>query len=72
MPYQSQSESELDRSIGRLMKLRKKLGASDNLFDPVLSKPKGMHGNTFRKLEQSLAEETFCGFLPVIKKKLGL
>jgi hypothetical protein len=31
-------------------KIRQRLGASNNLFEPVWEKPKGMHWKTFERL----------------------
>ncbi len=32
-------------------KVRRRLGASDDLFEPIWEKPKGMHWRTFRRLQ---------------------
>jgi hypothetical protein len=33
-------------------KIRERLGASNNLFEPVWDKPKGLHWNTFERMRQ--------------------
>jgi hypothetical protein len=33
-------------------KIRERLGASNNLFEPVWEKPKGMHWKTFERLQE--------------------
>ena len=50
LPYGSQNEAYLDRMHRKARKIRKRLGASDNLTEPVLFKPKGMHQKTFDRL----------------------
>lgn len=50
LPYGSQNEIYLDRMHRKARKIRKRLGASDNLTEPVLFKPKGMHQKTFDRL----------------------
>jgi hypothetical protein len=52
IPYGSQCEGTLERRYRALRKLRRRLGASMNLFDSVdpWRKPKGMHGRTFQRL----------------------
>jgi len=50
LPYGSQQETYLDRMQRKARKIRKRLGASDNLFEPVWEKPKNMHWETFNRL----------------------
>ena len=50
LPYGSQSEGPRDRWMRIARKIRRRLGASENLFDTVWSKPKGMHWATFERL----------------------
>ena len=37
----------IDRLIRKARKIRKKVGASDDLQEPIWRKPKGMHQKTF-------------------------
>ena len=50
LPYATQREEKIDRLIRKLRKMRRRVGASTNLSIPILSKPKGMHWQTFRRL----------------------
>lgn len=50
LPYLSQRESEIDRLICKLRKIRKKVNASSNLSVPIVFKPKSMHWKTFDHL----------------------
>lgn len=50
LPYGSQHERELDRMLRRARQIRKRLGASENLLEPIDEKPKGMHWDTFQRL----------------------
>jgi len=50
LPYASQHESYSDRMMRKARKIRERLGASNNLFEPVWDKPKGMHWNTFERM----------------------
>jgi len=47
LPYGSQTEMRIDRLIRKARKIRKKVGASDDLQEPIWRKPKGMHQKTF-------------------------
>jgi len=51
-PYGSQQEGRLDRLYRKARKIRRKLGATGNLTEPVWRKPKGMHWRTFERLMQ--------------------
>ena len=48
--YTSQQESETDRMMRKQRKIRKSLGASNNLSMPIWRNPKGMHWKTFHRL----------------------
>ena len=50
LTYASQQENEEYRMIRKTRKIRERLGASDNLFEPIWEKPKGMHQKTFDRL----------------------
>jgi hypothetical protein len=52
LPYGSQSETPQDRRYRKVRKIRKRLGVSGNLMDPLWpwKKPKGMHWRTWEQL----------------------
>jgi hypothetical protein len=50
LPYKSQNESASDRNIRRVRSVRRLLGASDNILEPIVIKPKGMHWRRFESL----------------------
>ena len=49
LTYASQQESEKNRYMMKVKKIRQRLGA-DNLFQPIIFKPKNMHQTTFDRL----------------------
>ncbi len=50
--YSSQQESKADRFMRKARKIRKRLGASNNLMEPILFKPNNMHQKTFDRLRR--------------------
>jgi len=52
LTYASQSEDILSRTQRKARKIRERLGASENLTEPLWRKPKGMHWKTFERLRQ--------------------
>lgn len=52
LTYTSQQECREDRLRRKARKIRKRLGASNNLFEPILFKPKYMHQKTFDRLRK--------------------
>lgn len=56
LSYGSQSEIYSDRMMRKARKIRRRLGASENLWDPILEKPKGMHWRTFDRLVEDERE----------------
>ncbi len=50
LTYASQQESRADRLMQKARKIRERLGASNNLMEPILFKPKNMHQKTFDRL----------------------
>ena len=50
LPYSSQRESDIDRLVRKMRKIRRQLGASSNISMPIPFKPKGMHWKTFEYL----------------------
>jgi hypothetical protein len=57
LTYPSQLESASYRLMRKARKIRERLGADNNLFMPVIAKPKGMHWQTFVRLK--LTEQHF-------------
>ncbi len=52
LTYASQNEVKVDRLNHKMRKLRSKVGcSSDDLISPFPDKPKGMHWDTFDRLE---------------------
>ena len=52
LSYQCQGESLSDRAMRKARRIRRKLDASMSLMEPIWSKPKGMHWETFNRLKQ--------------------
>jgi ribosomal protein L37E len=50
--YQSQRETSSNRLFRKARKMRRRLGASMNLTEPVWRKPKGMHWRIFERLRE--------------------
>jgi len=50
LPYKCQNETASDRNIRRVRSVRRLLGASDNILEPITSKPLGMHWDRFGRL----------------------
>jgi len=50
LTYASQQESRGDRLMRKARKIRERLGASNNLMESILFKPKNMHQKTFDRL----------------------
>lgn len=49
LTYSSQKESEADRLMRKVRKIRRRIGASENLTKPIMSKPKNMHWKTYNR-----------------------
>lgn len=62
LTYQSRNESRFDRSLRKARKVRTRLGASRDLFEPIMGKPKGMHWGTFETLEMEARMTTIRAF----------
>jgi len=50
LAYRSQNESDHARLFRKARKLRRRIGADEDLTRPILFKPKGMHQKTFDRL----------------------
>ena len=64
LAYNSQRQSAFDRAISRAQAIRRKLGGSGNLIEPLPWKPKRMHWRTYQRLcsEAAQRERVFLGF----------
>lgn len=71
LPYASQNETYMDRMMRKARKIRRRLGASESLFDPISEKPKGMHLRTFERLEGEEREANQASTF-AMAEKLGL
>ncbi len=52
LAYSSQHEGPSDRLLRKARKIRERLGASDNLLEPIMFKPVNMHQKTFDRLRR--------------------
>ena len=52
LTYASQQEGRVDRLMRKAWKIRERLGASMDLTESILFKPKGMHQRTFDRLRK--------------------
>jgi len=52
LTYASQQEGRADRLMRKARKIRERLGASNNLMESILFKPKNMHQKTFNRLRK--------------------
>jgi hypothetical protein len=71
LTYASQREHKEARMMRKARKIRNRLGASDNLFEPIWDKPKYMHQVTFDRLkhEAEVANRLSWGNLEKIYAK---
>ena len=51
LTYNCKQEQPVDRLIRKQRKLRSRLGATDDLSEPIWAKPKNMHWKTFERLK---------------------
>jgi hypothetical protein len=52
LAYASQKQGPHLRLIGKVMKIRMRLGGSPNLFEPFPDRPKGLHRKTYERLRK--------------------
>ena len=71
LAYQSQHESLRYRALHRARTIRRKLGGSISLAEPIPSKPKGMHWFTYARFSAEEAEAS-ARFRPKIGLQLTL
>ncbi len=58
LPYASQFETYSGRMMRKVRKIRRRLGTSISLLEPIRERPKGMHRVTFQRLAQTEAMTT--------------
>jgi hypothetical protein len=71
LAYGSQQESRADRLMRKARKIRHRLGASDDLFEPIWLKPKNMHWKTFDRLRKEAVHANNLSWL-LMGKRLGI
>ena len=69
--YASQHESMPDRLMRKARKIRKILGASNNLTEQILFKPKGVHQTTFDRLRRE-ADQASLLSLTIMARRDGI
>ncbi|MBC8316685.1 MAG: hypothetical protein H8E41_02195 [Desulfobulbaceae bacterium] len=68
--YDSQQENTADRLMRKARKIRRRLGGSNNLMEPILFKPKNMHQKTFDRLRKEADSATNLSCL-IIRQRFG-
>jgi hypothetical protein len=71
LTYSSQQESKPDRLMRKARKIRARLGASADLSEPILFKPKHMHQKTFDRLRRE-ADRAATLSLVIMGQRLGM
>ena len=71
LAYSSQQEGKVDRLMRKARKIRLRLGASDNLSETILFKPKHMHNKTFNRLRREAEQANALSWM-LMGQKLGL
>ncbi|MFX0095722.1 MAG: hypothetical protein ACFFBD_28550 [Candidatus Hodarchaeota archaeon] len=69
--YSSQQESRPDRLMRKARKIRKRLGASKNLMESILFKPKNMHQKTFDRLRREAEHANNLSWI-IMGQRLGI
>ena len=60
LTYSSRQEGPIDRIGRKARKIRARLGASTDLFEPIrCNRPKGMHQRTFERLRENADDATY-------------
>ena len=59
LAYDSQREDDTNRQLRKAQNIRRRLGCSESLAIPILTKPKGMHWKTFERLRDKAGEAHF-------------
>ena len=63
LTYASQQENRADRLMRKARKIRERLGASNDLMEPILFKPKNMHQKTFDRLREEAEQAENLGWI---------
>ena len=71
LAYACQQEGKSDRLMRKARKIRRRLGASDNLCEPILFKPKNMHQTTFDRLRREADNADALSWLLMVRR-LGI
>jgi len=71
LAYSSQQEGKADRLMRKARKIRRLLGASNDLSDPICFKPKNMHQKTFDRLRREADRANNLSWL-IIGQRLGI
>ncbi len=71
LTYSSQQECKADRLMRKARKIRKRIGASHDLFEPIMSKPKQMHQKTFDRLRRQARRASTLSLM-IMGKRLGM
>lgn len=71
LAYGSQQEGEVDRLMRKARKIRRRLGASNDLTEPIWFKPKNMHQNTFDRLRREADHANNLSWL-IMGQRLGI
>ncbi len=71
LTYASQQEGVPERLMRRARKIRERLGASANLMEPILFKPRNMHCKTFSRLPRE-ADQASIRSLKIIGRQFGI
>jgi hypothetical protein len=71
LTYSSQQEGRPDRLMRKARKIRKRLGASMNLMEPILFKPKNMHQKTFDRLRRVAEHSNNLSWI-IMGQRLGI
>jgi hypothetical protein len=71
LTYSSQQESKSDRLMRKARKIRARLGASNNLSEPLMFKPKNMHQKTFDRLRKEADDANYRSLI-IMGRRLGI
>ena len=72
LTYRSQRENKIDRLMRKSRKIRALLGASKNLIEPILFKPKNMHWDTFIRLKREADYASNLAIVMMGRQQLGI
>ncbi len=71
LAYGSQQEGTADRLMRKARKIRERLGACNNLLEPIFFKPKNMHEKTFYRLrKEAVYADNLLGL--IMMQRLGI